>query len=57
MTFIGMLLGTHLLFKDFRQKQMDDHLVRFAATVVEIKLSIDSVGVSLYVFPRIDLHW
>ena len=35
---------------------MDDHLVWFAATVVESKLSINSVGVSLYVFPRNDLH-
>ena len=39
MVFIGMLLGTHLLFKDSQQKQMDDHLVSFAATVVESKLS------------------
>ena len=38
---IGMLPGTHLVFKDSQQKQMDDHLVRFAATVVESKLSID----------------
>ena len=52
----SMLLGTHLLFKDSQQKQMDNRLVWFAATVVESKLSIDSVGVSLYVFPRIDLH-
>ena len=36
-----MLLGTHLLFKDSQQKQMDDHLVWFAATVAESKLSID----------------
>ena len=36
-----MLLGTHLVFKDSQQKQMDDPLVRFAATVVESKLSID----------------
>ena len=41
MVFIGMLLGTHLLFKDSQQKQMDDPLVRFTATVVESKLSID----------------
>ena len=27
MVFIGMLLGTDLLFKDSQQKQMDDHLV------------------------------
>ena len=52
----SMLLSTHLLFKDSQQKQMDDHLVWFAATEVESKLSIDSVGVSLYVFPQIDLH-
>ena len=51
----SMVLSTHLLFKDSQQNQMDDHLVWFAATVVESKLSIDSVGVSLYVFPRIDL--
>ena len=55
MVFIGMLLGTHLLFKDSQQKQMDEHLVRFADTVVESKLSIDSV-VSSHIFPRIDLH-
>ena len=39
MVFIGMLLSTHLLFKDSQQKQMDDHLVWFEATVVESKLS------------------
>ena len=52
----SMLLCTHLFFKDSQQKQMDNHLVWFAVTVVESKISIDSVGVSLYVFPRIDLH-
>ena len=39
MVFIGMLLDTDLLFKDSQQKQMDDHLIWFAATVVESKLS------------------
>ena len=34
-----MLLGTYLLLKDSQQKRMDDHLVWFAATVVESKLS------------------
>ena len=51
-----MLLVTHLLLKESKQKRIADHLVWFAATVVESKLSMDSVGVSLYVFPRIDLH-
>ena len=46
-----MLLGTHLLFKESKQKQIADHLVWFAATVVERKLGIDSVGVALYAFP------
>ena len=39
MLFIGLLLGTHLLFKDCQQKQMDDHLLWLAATVVESKLT------------------
>ena len=47
----SVLLGTHLLFRESQQKQIDDHLVWFAATMVESKLSIDSEGVSLYAFP------
>ena len=53
MLFIGITVtnGTHLLFRESQQRQIDDHLVGFAATVVESKLSIDSVAVSLYAFP------
>ena len=50
----SILLSTHLLFKDSQQKQMDDHLVWFAVTVVESKISIDSVGVSLYLHKQIE---
>ena len=39
MVFIGVLLATHLLFKDSQQKWMDDHSVWFAASLVERKLS------------------
>ena len=56
MVFIRMLLGTYLFFKDSQEKQIDDHLVWFAAAVVESKLSVGSVAVSLYVFPRLDLY-
>ena len=48
MVFIEMLLGTNLLFKDSQRNQMDDDLARFAATVVESKLSIDSVAFFSY---------
>ena len=34
----SVLLGKHLLFKENLQKQMYDHLIWFAATVVESKL-------------------
>jgi len=44
----SVLLGTHLLFRESQQKQIDDNLVWFAITVVESKLSIDSVAVSLH---------
>ena len=37
--FIGVVFGTHLLLKDSQQKQMDDRLVLFAATVAQSKLS------------------
>ena len=42
--FIG--LTTHLLLNDSQQKQMDDCLVLFAATVAQSEL----------IFQRIDLH-
>ena len=44
----SVLLGTHLLFRESQQKQIDDNFFWFAITVVESKLSIDSVAVSLY---------
>ena len=34
----SVLHDTHMLFKEYLQKQMYDHLVWFAATVVESKL-------------------
>ena len=37
--FIGVVFSTHLLLKDFQQRQMDDSLVLFAATVAQSKLS------------------
>ena len=37
--FIGIVFRTHLLLKDSQQKQMDDGLVLFAATVAQSKLS------------------
>ena len=37
--FIGVVFSTHLLLKDSQQKQMDDRLVLFAATVTQSKLS------------------
>ena len=53
--FIGVVFGTHLLLKDSQQKQMDDRLVLFAASVAQSKLS--KLGRLLSrIFPRIDLH-
>ena len=37
--FIGVVFSTHLLLKDSQQKQMDDRLALFAATVAQSKLS------------------
>ena len=37
--FIGLVFRTHLLMEDSQQKQMDDGLVLFAATVAQSKLS------------------
>ena len=53
--FIGVVFSTHLLLKDSQQKQIDDCLVLYAATVAQSKLN------KLYrllcrIFPRIDLH-
>ena len=42
----SVLLGTHLLLRESQQKQIDDHLVWFAGTVVESKLSIDHVALT-----------
>ena len=53
--FIGVVFSTHLLLKDSQQKQMDDRLVLFAATVAQSKLSKLCRLISL-IFPRIDLH-
>ena len=43
--FIGLVFSTHLLLNDSQQKQMEDRLVLFAATVPQSEL----------IFPRIDL--
>ena len=53
--FIGVVFSTHLLLKDSQQKQMDDRLVLFAATVVQSKLS-KLCRLLSSIFPRIDLH-
>ena len=37
--FIGLVFRTHLLMEDSQQKQMDDGLLLFAATVAQSKLS------------------
>ena len=50
-----MVFSTHLLLNDSQQKQMDDRLVLFAATVAQSKLSKLCRLVSS-IFPRIDLH-
>ena len=53
--FIGVIFRTHLLLKNSQQRQMDDRLVLFAATVTQIKLSKFCRLISR-IFPRIDLH-
>ena len=53
--FIRVVLSTHLLLKDSQQKQMDDSLVLFAATVVQSKLS-KLCRLLSSIFPQIDLH-
>ena len=55
MMFIGVAFSTHLLLKDSQQKQMDDRLVLFAATLAQSKLSQLCRLISR-IFPRIDLH-
>ena len=49
MVFTGILFSTHLLLKDCQRKQMDDHFVLFADTVVASKLSRSSVALFLNV--------
>ena len=39
MMFIGVVFSTHQLLKYSQQKQMDDRLAFFAATVAQSKLS------------------
>ena len=51
--FIGVVFSTHLLLKDSQQKQMDDRLVLFAATVAQSKLS-NICRLLSSIFPRID---
>ena len=53
--FIGVIFSTFLLLKDSQQKQMDDSLVLFAATVGQRKLSKLCRMISR-IFPQIDLH-
>ena len=53
--FFGVVFSTHLLLRDSQQKQMDDCLVLFAATVAQSKLSQLCRPLSR-IFPRIDLH-
>ena len=53
--FIGVVFSTHLLLKGSQQKQMDDRLVLFAATVAQSKLS-NLCRLLSRIFPRIDLH-
>ena len=53
--FIGVVFRTHLLLKDSQQKQMDDRLVLFAATVAQSKLGKLCRLLSC-ILPRIDLH-
>ena len=53
--FIGVVFSTHLLLKDSQQKQTDDRLVLFAATVAQSKLSQLCRLISR-MYPRIDLH-
>ena len=38
--FIGLVFSTHLLLNDSQQKQMDDRLVLFAATVAQSELIV-----------------
>ena len=38
--FIGVVFSTHLLLNDSQQKQMDDRLVLFAATLTQSELIV-----------------
>ena len=53
--FIGVVFSTHLLLKDSQQKQIDERLVLFAATLAQSKLSQLCRLISR-IYPRIDLH-
>ena len=53
--FIGVLLSTHLLFKDTQQKQTLNHLAWIAAAVAQMQTKW-TLQLSYSIFPRIDLR-